>query len=66
MPRAQGGSLIELGWRGQKPLTLPNGERRSFLDDGDRVVLRGWSGCGAERVGFGELEGTVASAPEGG
>ena len=63
---SQGGSLIELGWRGQKPLTLPNGERRSFLDDGDRVVLRGWSGRGAERVGFGELEGTVASAPEGG
>ncbi len=66
MPRARVGASSSWAGAAQKPLTLPNGERRSFLDDGDRVVLRGWSGRGAERVGFGELEGTVASAPEGG
>jgi fumarylacetoacetase len=64
--RSQGGSLIELTARGSEPLELPNGETRGFLQDGDRVVLRGWCGSGATRVGFGELSGTVAAAPTGG
>lgn len=49
-PRTQGGSFIELTWRGTAPLRLANGEQRSFLEDGDRVVLRG---------PVGEVEGTV-------
>ena len=43
-PRTEGGSLIELTARGTDPLDLPNGETRTFLDDGDRVVMRGWCG----------------------
>jgi fumarylacetoacetase len=59
--RTQAGSLIERTWRGADPLVLPTGERREFLHDGDRVVLRGWYGSGPSRVGFGELDGTVVA-----
>ena len=58
-PRTEGGSFIELTARGAQPLDLPNGETRGFLEDGDRVVMRGWCGSGSTRVGFGELDGTV-------
>jgi len=36
------GSMLELAWRGSKPLLLPNGEKRSFLEDGDRVTMTAW------------------------
>ena len=39
------GSLIELTWRGTRPITLADGSSRAFLADGDTVTLRGW--CGA-------------------
>jgi len=56
------GSLLELCWRGTKPITLPTGETRSFLADGDSVTLRG--SCQAEtfRIGFGECNGTIQPA----
>ncbi|MFM9423985.1 fumarylacetoacetase [Variovorax sp. GrIS 2.14] len=61
----QAGSLLELTMGGKQPITLPNGERRTFLEDGDMLTLRGW--CerdGAVRIGLGEVSGTVlASAP---
>ena len=60
-PRTEGGSFIELTGRGTQPLDLPTGETRGFLEDGDRVVLRGWCGSGSTRVGFGELDGTVVA-----
>ena len=59
----QAGALIELTAGGKNPLPLPNGEARTFLEDGDAVVLRGW--CekpGAARIGFGECRGTVLPA----
>jgi fumarylacetoacetase len=55
------GCLLERTWRGTEPLTLPTGETRRFLEDGDEVVMRGW--CerdGARRIGFGECRGVVA------
>lgn len=58
----EAGSLLELTAGGQRPLTI-GGEARSFLADGDRVVLRGWcTGEGVARIGFGEVEGTVLPA----
>jgi fumarylacetoacetase len=57
---AEAGSLLELSEAGRRPLTLPDGETRAFLQDGDAVIMRGW--CereGASRVGFGELVGRV-------
>ncbi len=60
------GSMIELTWRGQRPLELHGGGRRAFLEDGDTVVMRGWCGGDAQpRVGFGEVRGTVTPAPQG-
>ncbi|MEY4752605.1 MAG: hypothetical protein RJA44_280 [Pseudomonadota bacterium] len=56
----QGGSLLELSNGGKQPLTLPNGEQRSFLQDGDCVILRGHAGRpGTARIGFGACAGTV-------
>jgi fumarylacetoacetase len=55
------GCLLERTWRGTEPLTLPTGETRRFLEDGDEVVMRGW--CereGYRRIGFGECRGIVA------
>jgi fumarylacetoacetase len=59
----QAGALIELTTGGRHPLALPNGETRTWLEDGDSVVIRGW--CekpGAARIGFGECLGTVLPA----
>ncbi|GER13693.1 fumarylacetoacetase [Variovorax boronicumulans] len=56
----QAGSLMELTLGGKQPITLPNGEKRTFLEDGDTLVMRGW--CerdGAVRIGLGEVTGTV-------
>jgi fumarylacetoacetase len=57
----QRGCLLELTWRGAEPLTLPTGETRRFLEDGDEVIFRGH--CereGFARIGFGECRGVVA------
>ena len=59
----QAGALIELTSGGKNPLQLPNGEQRTFLEDGDAVVLRGW--CekpGFARIGFGTCWGTILPA----
>jgi fumarylacetoacetase len=57
------GCMLELTWRGSEPVTLPNGESRAFLSDGDEVILRGW--CerpGAARIGLGECRGVLLPA----
>jgi fumarylacetoacetase len=54
------GCLLELTWRGAEPLALPTGEMRTFLEDGDEVMLRGYAERGgAVRIGFGECVGEV-------
>ena len=53
------GSLIELTWRGRDPLTLPDGETRTFLEDGDTVTIRGRARRDGVRVGFGDVTGTI-------
>jgi fumarylacetoacetase len=53
------GSFIELTSRGANPLTLPTGEKRAFLEDGDTVIIRGRAMRGEHRVGFGEVAGTI-------
>jgi fumarylacetoacetase len=54
------GCLLELTWGGKEPLQLPNGEKRTFLEDGDEIIMRGY--CekeGAARIGFGECRGVI-------
>lgn len=59
----QGGSLLELSEGGKRPLQLSNGETRSFLEDGDTVILRGYcQRAGFRRIGFGDCAGTVLPA----
>jgi fumarylacetoacetase len=57
------GCLLEITQRGASPLTLPNGERRTFLEDGDEIILRGF--CerdGLPRMALGECRGTILPA----
>ena len=59
----EAGSLLELTQGGKRRLDLGNGETRTFLEDGDAVIFRGW--CereGAARIGFGEVRGTLLPA----
>jgi fumarylacetoacetase len=59
----EAGALIELTAGGKQPITLPNGERRTFIEDGDEVILRG--ACerdGFARIGFGEARAQVLPA----
>lgn len=57
------GCLLERTWRGTEPLTLPTGELRRFLEDGDEVTLRGWcERVGVRRIGFGECRGVILPA----
>ncbi len=53
------GCLLELTWRGTKPLALSSGETRRFLEDGDRVTMTAWCQGAGYRVGFGEVTGVV-------
>jgi fumarylacetoacetase len=56
------GSLIEMTERGAEPLTLPSGERRGFLADGDEITLHGVCENATRRIEFGEVRGTVVPA----
>jgi fumarylacetoacetase len=65
--KGERGCLLELTWRGRDPLALPTGETRTFLEDGDEVVITGYcERTGAVRIGLGECRGVVtAGGPEG-
>jgi fumarylacetoacetase len=57
------GSLLEISQGGKQPVELPNGEKRSFLEDGDEVTLKAWCEAkNAVRIGFGECVGRVVGA----
>lgn len=56
------GSMLELTWNGKKPLALPDGSERVFLNDGDTVTMRGYCEKDGVRIGFGECQGTVLPA----
>ncbi|MFT4605899.1 MAG: fumarylacetoacetase [Rhodothermales bacterium] len=59
------GSMLELAWRGTKPVKLSDGSERKFIQDGDSVVMTGYAQGGGFRIGFGQAEGTVTPAREG-
>ncbi|GAB3339806.1 fumarylacetoacetase [Larkinella ripae] len=52
------GSLLELSWNGTRPISLSGGFSRTFLRNGDAVILRGWAG--EKQVDFGEVRGVIA------
>ena len=58
----QRGSLLEISWNGTEPAEIASGITRTFLEDGDSLVMRGWCQGDGYRVGFGEVEGTIIPA----
>jgi fumarylacetoacetase len=56
------GSLLELAWGGKAPIRLSSGHQRTFLEDGDSVILSGFAQGDGFRVGFGDLEGRILPA----
>jgi fumarylacetoacetase len=59
----EAGSLLELSKGGKTPVDLPNGEKRTFLEDGDSIIMRAsCSKQGAARIGFGEVVATILPA----
>jgi fumarylacetoacetase len=53
------GSMLELTWRGEKPIKLSSGEERKFLADGDTVIMKGYCQGDGYRIGFGEVTGKI-------
>ena len=49
------GSMLEISWKGTKPLPMPDGTKRKFIQDGDSVIFKGYASNGEYNVGFGEL-----------
>ncbi|MFY0606624.1 MAG: fumarylacetoacetase [Cyclobacteriaceae bacterium] len=53
------GSMLELAWKGTKPIPMPDGTERKFIHDGDSVIMRGYAKRNGVRVGFGEVRNKV-------
>lgn len=56
------GSMLEIAWKGTKPVPMNDGSNRSFINDGDTVILRGYAQKDDLRIGFGECAGRVLPA----
>ena len=56
------GSMLELSWRGTKPLDMPDGSQRKFIQDGDTVIMKGFCEKDGVRIGFGECRGKILPA----
>ena len=56
------GSMLELSWKGTKPVILEEGGERKFIQDGDSVIIKGYAEKNGIRIGFGEVEGKVLPA----
>jgi fumarylacetoacetase len=56
------GSMLELTWRGQNPITLSDGTERKFIEDNDTVILRGYCENDKVRIGFGDCSGKILPA----
>jgi fumarylacetoacetase len=46
--------MLELSWRGAKPIQMPDGSERKFMQDGDTCIMRGYAEKEGVRIGFGE------------
>ncbi len=56
------GSMLELSWRGSKPLPMSDGSERKFIQDGDTVIMKGHCENEDVRIGFGEVTGKILPA----
>jgi fumarylacetoacetase len=58
------GSMLEIAWKGTKPVQMKDGSSRTFIQDGDTVILRGHAISDGVRLGFGECAGKIIPAVE--
>ena len=58
----QYGSMLEISWKGTKPVAMPDGSERKFIADNDTVIMRGFSEKDGVRVGFGEVTAKLLPA----
>lgn len=58
----QRGSLLEMSWGGKEPIELPDGNSRTFIEDGDTLTLTGHARGDGYRIGFGPCSGTILPA----
>ena len=56
------GSMLELSWKGENPIKLDDGSTRKFIEDGDKVTLKGFSQKDGVRIGFGDCSSQVLPA----
>ncbi|ELR69679.1 Fumarylacetoacetase [Fulvivirga imtechensis AK7] len=56
------GSMLELAWKGTKPIKLSDGSERKFVEDGDTVIMKGYAEKNGVRIGFGEVRTKVLPA----
>ena len=56
------GSMLELTWKGTKPIKMPDGTERKFINDFDSIIMRGFGEKNGTRVGFGEAVVTILPA----
>jgi len=56
------GSMLELTWGGKEPITLKDGSTRTFFNDGDNVIIRGYCKNDKVRIGFGKCTGKIMPA----
>jgi len=56
------GSMLELTWRGARPIKLNDGSERKFINDFDTVIMRGYAEKGNLRIGFGEVSSQLLPA----
>ena len=56
------GSMLEITWRGTKPVKMKDGSERKFINDNDTVIMRGYAEKDGVRIGFGEAKGKVLPA----
>jgi fumarylacetoacetase len=60
--RSSFGSMLEISWRGTKPVEMPDGTERKFINDGDTVIMRGKCEKNGVRIGFGKVSTKVLPA----
>ena len=53
------GSMLEISWKGTKPVKMPDGSERRFINDGDTVIMKGYSKNSDIKIGFGEVSTLV-------
>ena len=56
------GSMLELAWKGTRPIDMPDGSTRTFIQDGDTVIVKGFAEKDGLRIGFGEAKGEVLAS----